>query len=88
MKVEVAQEVVRRQSRISSPGDLRAVLLLTIEGVLEGRVSVSQANAVSSLAAQVHSSISKEWDMRCYAAENLALEKGEVVRLLGIEKVK
>lgn len=71
--------------KISSPSDLRGVLLLTIEGVLAGQVSVPQANSVSSLAEQVHSSIRQEWDMRCYAAENFALKNGEVVRLLGIE---
>lgn len=71
--------------KINTPNDLRAVLLLTIEGVLKGAVSVPQANAVSSLSEQVHSSLRQEWDMRCYAAENLTLKHGEVVRLLGVD---
>ena len=73
-------------TKIGSPADLRAVLLLTIEGVLQGKVSVPQANSVCGLSEQVHSSIRQEWDMRCYAAENLSLHHGEVVRLLGVER--
>ena len=71
--------------KINTQNDIRAVLLLTIEGVLKGAVSVPQANAVSSLSEQVHSSLRQEWDMRCYAAENLTLKHGEVVRLLGVD---
>ena len=63
--------------------DLRGALLAAIEGVLEGRVNVAQANAVTGLSGELHKSIRQEWDMRVYANENLSLEAGKVIRLLG-----
>lgn len=68
--------------KITSPQALRAVLLSSIEAVLEGRLSVAQANAVVGLSEQVHSSIRQEWDMRCYAASNFGLQQGRVVEML------
>lgn len=62
--------------------DLRGALLATIEGVLEGRVNVAQANAVVGLSTEVHKSIRQEWDMRVYASENLNLSKGQVISLI------
>ena len=62
--------------------DLRVALLATIEGVLDGRVDVAQANAVASLSTELHKSISQEWDMRVYANKNLTLDSGEVVKIL------
>lgn len=73
------------QRKIITASDLRGALLATIEGVLEGRVNVSQANAVAELSSEVHKSIRQEWDMRVYANENLSLSGGEVVKLLGVE---
>ena len=62
--------------------DLRGALLATIEGVLEGRVNVAQANAVALLSGELHKSIRQEWDMRIYANENLNLESGRVISFL------
>ena len=64
--------------KINSPGELRSILLQTMTGVLEGKVSVPQANAVVGLSAEAHKSIRQEWDMTVYAAENLILEHGEI----------
>lgn len=71
--------------RITTPSDLRGVLVLTIEGLLEGRVDVHRANAIARLTEQIHSSIDKEWDMRVYAANNFGLKAGEVVKLISGE---
>jgi hypothetical protein len=68
--------------KIKNAADLRAILLLTMEGVLEGRVNVPMANAVVGLSGEVHKSIRQEWDMRVYAAENFCLESGKVIKLL------
>ena len=73
------------QRKIVTAADLRGSLLATIEGVLEGRVNVSQANAVVGLSTELHKSIKQEWDMRVYANENLNLKAGKVVLLLGCE---
>lgn len=70
-------------NKIGSSSELRAVLLAAIEGTLEGRVNVGQANAVVGLSAELHKSIRQEWDMRVYAAENLTLANGKLVKLLG-----
>lgn len=68
--------------KITNANDLRGALLATIEGVLEGRVNVAQANAVASLSGELHKSIRQEWDMRVYANENLTLDSGQVIKLL------
>jgi len=69
--------------KLTTAVDLRGALLAAIEGVLEGRVNVAQANAVTGLSGELHKSIRQEWDMRVYANENLSLEAGKVIRLLG-----
>ena len=71
-----------KERKIVNAQDLRGALLATIEGVLEGRVNISQANAVASLSTELHKSIKQEWDMRVYANENLTLENGQVIKLL------
>ena len=68
--------------KITSPAEHRALLLESIECVLEGRINVSQANAVASISAEVHKSLKQEWDMRVYAAENLTYDKGRVTKML------
>jgi hypothetical protein len=70
------------KSNIGNASELRAALLLAIEAVCAGRMNVSQANAVVGLSAEVHKSIRQEWDMRVYAAENFAMQNGEVIKLL------
>jgi len=74
---------MKTKNKIGSSAELRAVLLAAIEGTLEGRVNVSQANAVVGLSAELHKSIKQEWDMRVFASENLTLANGELVKLLG-----
>lgn len=72
--------------KIITANDLRGALLASIEGVLEGRINVSQANAVVGLSGELHKSIRQEWDMRVYANENLNLEAGRVVKLIGVDE--
>lgn len=70
-------------NKITSPAEHRALLLAAMEGLLESRVSVPMANALASISSEVHKSIRQEWDMRVYAAENLSLESGKVIKMLG-----
>lgn len=72
-----------KNRKLVNAQDLRGSLLATIEGVLEGRVNVAQANAVAGLSAELHKSIRQEWDMRVYANENLNLDSGRVTKLIG-----
>lgn len=68
--------------KLHTASDLRGALLMTIQGVLEGKVNVSQANAVAQLSSELHKSIRQEWDMRVYANENLTLKASRVIALL------
>lgn len=79
---DMSPDAPPRPRKIVTAAQLRGVLLATIEGVLEGRVSVPMANSVVGLSEQVHSSLYKEWDMSVYAAENLGLHRGRVIDLL------
>jgi len=82
LKTNQEQEMKMKNRKIVNAQDLRGALLATIEGVLEGRVNVAQANAVAAISTELHKSIRQEWDMRVYANENLSLSHGEVVKLL------
>lgn len=68
---------------IRSAGDHRRLLLDAMVAVTEGRMNVGQANAISSLSAEVHKSIKLEWDMICYAAETFVIGPGNQITLLG-----
>lgn len=70
--------------KITSPAEHRALLLAAMEALCEGRLNVAQANALVGLSGEVHKSIRQEWDMRVYAAENLSLEAGKVVKMLEV----
>jgi hypothetical protein len=70
------------ERKITTAQDLRGALLASIEAVLEGRLNVSQANAVVGLSGELHKSIRQEWDMRVYANENLNLRSGKVIELI------
>lgn len=71
-----------RQNKITNPQEHRALLLAAMEAVCEGRINVSQANALVGLSTEVHKSIRQEWDMRVYAAENLTIQNAQVVKML------
>ncbi len=74
-----------KERKIINANDLRGALLASIEGVLEGTICVAQANAVVGLSGELHKSIRQEWDMRVYANENLSLDAGKVIKLIGAE---
>ena len=69
-------------NKITNPAEHRAILLHSIEALLEGRITVPMANAVVGLSGELHKSIKQEWDMRVFASENLNLKHGEVVKML------
>ena len=71
-----------QEIKITSPEDLRAILLATIEGVLEGRVNVAQGNVIASLSGELHKSIKQQWDMSVYSTENLSISAGRIIKIL------
>lgn len=68
--------------KILTASDLRGILLTSIQGVLEGKTTVGQANSIVGLSGEVHKSLRQEWDMRVFANEHLSLDKGEVIKLI------
>lgn len=69
------------QKIISEPSELRSLLLQSVVHVIEGKMSTSQANAIVGLSTEVHKSIKQQWDMQCYASENLVIENAEVLKI-------
>lgn len=74
-----------RRNTITSSRKHRALLIGAMEALVEGRMSVPVANALSALSSEVHKSIRQEWDMICYSAENFALGKGNEILILSEE---
>lgn len=70
------------KGKITNPSELRSVLLQTMEGVIEGKVGTSQANTVVGISQEIHKSLKQEWEMRCYAAENLVIQNGRIVHVM------
>jgi hypothetical protein len=68
--------------KITTPEEHRAILLAAMEALLEGRLNVQMANALSSISAEVHKNLKQEWDMRVYASENLTLSHGQVIKMI------
>jgi len=69
-------------NKITTPQEHRALLLAAMEALLEGRLNVQMANALASISGEVHKNLRQEWDMRVYAAENLTLEHGQVIKMI------
>jgi hypothetical protein len=75
---------------IDDPRKHRAVLLLTMEGLLGGMIDVARANAMANLSSEVHKSLKQEWDMKTYAA-GVSIGPGGCLRLVdraGVEDVE
>jgi len=65
-----------RMLTIRSAEEHRALLLVAMVAVCDGRMSIPQANALVGLSAEVHKSIRQQWDMLLYASDNLKLSPG------------
>lgn len=76
--------------KINSPAELRSILLQCMEKLIEGKLSVSQANAIASLSSEAHKSIRQQWEMTLELVDNPALTGSgyvsETVRLVSIAK--
>lgn len=56
--------------KINSPAELRTILLQCMEMLIEGKMSVNQANAVASLSSEAHKSIRQQWEMTLELVDN------------------
>ncbi len=79
-------ETVDLTHTIKSADEHRRLMLDAMVALVEGRMNIGQANALSSLSAEVHKSLKLEFDMVSYAAENLMIGEGNQVMLLEREK--
>jgi len=68
--------------KINNPAEHRAFLLSAMEAVVEGRINVGQANAIVGISSEFHKSIRQEFEIRAYAAENVQIHNGNVVKML------
>lgn len=73
---------MKSMNKITNAQELRATLLASIEAVLDGKMTVQQANSVANLSAELHKSIKQEWDMRVYAAQSLSIQDGGLVKMI------
>ena len=67
----------------TTPEDLRAILVSSIRMVIEGDMSVQQANAISSLSSEVHKSIKMEYVGQILSRETITVKNGKVINVLG-----
>ena len=70
------------ENKITTPQELRATLLASIEKVVQGQMTVQQANAVANLSSELHKSIKQDFELRVYAAQNMSIENGDLKKLL------
>jgi len=70
------------ENKITTPQELRATLLASIEKVVQGQMTVQQANAVANLSSELHKSIKQDFELRVYAAQNMSIENGDIKKLL------
>lgn len=67
---------------IQEPAQVRGLLFKTAINVVEGKVTVAQANAVIGLSCEAHKSLRQEWDMRTEYAAPIEIINGVVSALV------
>lgn len=65
--------------KINTPSELREVLGETIVALLEDKINVKSSEAVVGLSNEIHKSITQEWEMRVYMAEQLTYKQSSAV---------
>ena len=62
----------------SKPEHLRAILVESIKAVINGNITVQQANSISSLSAEIHKSIKMEYVGQYLAHETVKIRDGNL----------
>lgn len=68
---------------VTSPAELRSLLIESAKAVLDGRLTVQQANAVSGLSAEVHKSIKMEYVGQVLDTGQYSITDGKLIDSLG-----
>ena len=69
-------------ARPATPEELRSVLTAAAYAVVEGRITVQQANALSSLSSEVHKSLKMQYVGQLICDDLPNIENGRIVGLL------
>jgi len=67
----------------TKPEELRAILVSSIRAVIDGQITVPQANAISSLSSEVHKSVKMEYVGQILAKEKVLIRNGKIIDQLG-----
>ena len=65
-----------------TPDELRSILIAAGRSVIEGKITVQQANALASLSAEVHKSLKMEYVGQILAKEKLGIDQGKIISLM------
>lgn len=68
---------------VTTPAELRSLLVESAKAVVDGRITVQQANAVSGLSAEVHKSMKMEYVGQIIDSGGYNIEGGRLVEALG-----
>lgn len=63
--------------KIDSPAELRSILLQYMTLLVEGKVSVSQANAAANISSEFHKSLREDFERAVQIVENPSLAAAE-----------
>jgi vacuolar-type H+-ATPase subunit E/Vma4 len=70
------------KTEIRTPEEFRSLLIAAASAVLEGRLTVQQANALAGLSSEVHKSLKMQYVGQMIGAGNVSIQDGRVVRML------
>lgn len=69
--------------QVTTPAELRSLLIESARAVVDGRVTVPQANAVSGLSAEVHKSMKMEYVGQIIDSGGYSIEGGRLIEAMG-----
>ena len=68
---------------VTSPSELRSLLIASAKAVVDGRLTVQQANAVSSLSSEVHKSLKMEYVGQIIDSGTYDIQDGRLIDVMG-----
>lgn len=70
------------KQRSTTPSELRSLLIESAKAVVDGRLTVQQANAVSGLSSEVHKSMKMEYVGQIIDSGSYSVEGGRLIEVL------
>ena len=69
----------------TSPVELRSLLIESARAVVDGRITVQQANAVSSLSSEIHKSLKMEYVGQMIDNGQYEIQGGKLIDVLEVK---